>query len=92
MGTSYSQQVNATGGNPTYTFSATGLPGGLSMSAGGQITGTPGAAGTSTAHITVTDSSTPTNLTATANLSITINAALSITTTSLPNGVAGTAV
>ena len=88
----YSATVNATGGNPTYTFSATGLPGGLSMSASGQITGTPGAAGTSTAHITVTDSTTPTHLTATANLSITIVAPLTVTTASpLPTGIDGNA-
>ena len=90
-GTAYGATVSATGGSGPYSFSATGLPGGLSISTAGQITGTPGASGTSTAQITVTDSTSPTHLTATANLSITINAALSITTASLPNGVAGVA-
>jgi len=49
------------GGIPSYTFSATGLPAGISISAAGIISGTPttsGAAGT--VVITVTDSATPT--------------------------------
>ena len=51
----------AAGGTTPYTFSATGLPAGLSISAEGIISGTPtapGAAGSAT--ITVTDSATPT--------------------------------
>jgi hypothetical protein len=81
--------VIATGGKPAYTFSATGLPAGLSISAGGQITGTPTAAGVSQAVITVTDSQSPTPLTATATLPITINAILAISTTGLTSGTAG---
>jgi Putative Ig domain/PKD domain len=84
--------VNATGGTGPYTFTATGLPAGLSISAAGQITGTPtGPAGTATAAITVTDSTNPTHLTATANLSIVIGNTVAITTTSLPGGIVGVA-
>jgi hypothetical protein len=93
VGTAYDQTVTANGGTTPYTFTATGLPAGLSISAAGQITGTPGATGTSTVVITVTDSTTPTHLTATSgNLSLVIGPAPSITTTSpLPNGFVGVA-
>ena len=39
----------------TLSFSATGLPAGLSISSGGTISGTPGAAGTSTVTVTAKD-------------------------------------
>ena len=85
-------QVSATGGTAPYTFTATGLPAGLSISAGGSITGTPTAAGSFTAVITATDSTNPTHLTATLNLPITIAPPqLAITTTSLPGGTVGAA-
>jgi hypothetical protein len=53
------------GGVPSYSFAATGLPAGITISAAGIISGTPttaGAAGTAT--ITVADSDTPTAATA----------------------------
>jgi hypothetical protein len=77
----YNVTVTATGGNTPYTFSATGLPGGLSISSGGVISGTPTAAGTSTAAITVKDSTNP-QQSLTQNFTITIIPALSITTAS----------
>jgi hypothetical protein len=83
-GAAYSASIAASGGTRPYTFSAIGLPNGLSISAGGQISGTPQAAGTSQVVITASDSTSPTKLTATATFSLTINATLSITTTSLP--------
>jgi len=58
------------------------------MSAGGAITGTPSGAGKSSFTVQVTDSSSPTN-TATAMLSILVSSPLTITTKTLPNGVAG---
>jgi hypothetical protein len=92
VGVGYSVQVSAGGGITPYTFSATGLPAGLSMSASGVISGSPTTAGTKTAQVTVTDSTSPTHLTASANLSITINPALAITNASpLANGVIGSA-
>ncbi len=50
-------QLVATDGNAgdTLTFSASGLPAGLTMSAGGLVTGTPSAAGTSSVTATVND-------------------------------------
>ena len=57
------------GGLPTYTFSAEGLPEGLSINSSGNITGKPAAPGPAgTAVITVTDKSTPAQ-----TASITIN-------------------
>jgi hypothetical protein len=57
-GTSFSQQLTATGGAPPYTWAiATGaLPGGLSLNtATGLISGTPAAAGTFNFSVTATD-------------------------------------
>ena len=86
---SYSAFVAATGGTLPYTWSATGLPAGLSInSTGGQITGTPTAAGPSTVNVTVKDANA---LTTPKSFSVSIAAALTITTTSLPNGTVGTA-
>jgi len=50
-------QVQATdsASGQTLTFSATGLPAGLSISSSGQITGTPTTQGTSTVTVTATD-------------------------------------
>jgi hypothetical protein len=92
VGNSYSANLAASGGIPAYTFTTTSgsLPGGLSLSAGGVISGTPtGSAGTSNFTVQVQDSATPAQM-ATANLSITLTGALAITTTSLPNGVQNT--
>ena len=50
----YSAQVEATGTAPI-TFSATGLPAGLSMSSGGLISGTPAESGSFTVSITATN-------------------------------------
>jgi len=95
VGAAYNGSIDASGGTTPYTYSASGLPGGLSISsATGVITGTPAqsAAGTASATIRVTDSSQPSSQSATASLSITISPAspapLTITTSSLPSGVA----
>ena len=90
----YSALITVNGGRSPFTFSATGLPSGLSINAiTGTIGGTPAATGTATIAITVTDSTRPTSQTATAQLSLTIVAGqsgtLSITTTSLPSGTVG---
>jgi uncharacterized protein (TIGR03437 family) len=70
----------ATGGNGSYTWSTTGTALstlGLSISAGGVITGSPQTAGTyTTLPVTVTDS---TGAATTGNLSLTVNAAPAIT-------------
>ncbi|WP_350339209.1 Ig domain-containing protein [Geomonas sp. Red32] len=50
------QAMAATGGSPPYSWTAAGLPPGLSMTSGGSIGGTPSAAGTFAVAIQVTDS------------------------------------
>lgn len=54
----YSFQLGASGGTAPYTWSATGLPTGLTCSSSGLISGTPTTAGSYTATITVKDSGT----------------------------------
>ena len=93
VGTAYSGSVAASGGTAPYSFAASGLPSGLSISAStGAITGTPaaGAAGSVTVTFTVGDSSQPAPQTATAKITVTVSPAkLAITTASLPGGTVG---
>jgi eukaryotic-like serine/threonine-protein kinase len=96
VGQSYSGSATAAGGNGNYTLAATGLPAGLTASTSGAtitISGTPSKAATSSVVITVSDNET-TPATQTATVTIVISAAAAaptITTTSLPSGVVGTA-
>jgi hypothetical protein len=53
-----------------YTFTASGLPSGLSMDSSGNVTGTPSAAGTTSYSITVSDASSYTNI---ITCSVTVN-------------------
>jgi prepilin-type N-terminal cleavage/methylation domain-containing protein len=78
----YSTTLAGSGGTTTYSWSATGLPAGLSISSGGVISGTPTAAGTSTVAVTLTDAA---GATATKNLSLTINVP-TISSVTLANG------
>ncbi|MBS1855214.1 MAG: putative Ig domain-containing protein [Acidobacteria bacterium] len=55
VGVSYSAGLNATGGVTPLTWSASGLPGGLSISSSGAITGSPNAPGTFNVSATVKD-------------------------------------
>ncbi len=56
VGTATSQQMTASGGTGTYSWSASGLPAGLSINASsGLISGTPSTAGTYTVTVTATD-------------------------------------
>ncbi len=89
VGTAYSETLAATGGDGTYTWSMSvgSLPAGLTLSAGGVISGSPTTAGTSTFTVQVTSG----GQTATKELSIEVSAGLAITTTSLAAGTVGTA-
>jgi hypothetical protein len=56
VGTAVSLQLSASGGTAPYTWTATGLPTGLSISSSGLISGTPSAAGTFAVTATARDS------------------------------------
>jgi Putative Ig domain len=61
VGSAYSQTLLASGGTPSYNWSVTAgsLPAGLSLAAGGVLSGTPTAAGSFSFTVTVTDSGSP---------------------------------
>ena len=94
VGAAYSQPLAATGGTGAYAWSlqnGSALPAGLSLNPSGVISGTPtGPGGTFNFTIQVTDSAASPQ-TATGALSIQIIAQLSISTTTLPGGVIGSA-
>jgi len=81
----YATSIGAAGGTGTYTFSATGLPTGLSLTNYGYLSGSAKTAGTYPIGVTVSSGS----LSATTTLSLTIaNAApLSISSAALPAGM-----
>jgi hypothetical protein len=56
VGTAASLQLSASGGTAPYTWTASGLPTGLSISSSGLISGTPSAAGTFNVSATAKDS------------------------------------
>ncbi len=80
----------ASGGSGAYTWSATGLPGGLSLSPAGVLTGTPTAIGAFTSvQITATDATA--SLATPKAFTINVYNPLSITTSSLSAGITNTA-
>jgi hypothetical protein len=88
-GTGYSQQLAATGGIAPYnwTVSAGALPGGLSLSPAGVLSGTPTSPGSSSFTVRVADAG---GGSATQALTLTVVAPLGITTTTLPAAISGT--
>ena len=87
MGIVYSQAIMATGGTSPYTFSVIAgiLPGGLTLSAAGAVSGTPTAAGTFNFAVQVADSA---GRSVTKAFSVTIaGAGIGIATAALSNGV-----
>jgi Putative Ig domain len=87
VGRPFETNVAATGGVAPLTWTATGLPSGLTMnSAAGVITGKPTAAGTFPVQATVTDAG---GLTATVGLTIKVAPALALVTTRLRGGKVG---
>ena len=89
LNASYSQTFAAAGGNAPYSWAETAgaLPGGLTLSTTGAITGSPNATGTFQFTVTVTDSA---SATASLQFTLIVVSGLTITTTSLPNGKLGT--
>ncbi len=87
-GQSYSATLSASGGTAPYSWQlASGsLPAGLTLSAAGQISGTPTASGSSSFAVAVSDSA---GQKQSANLSITVGMGITITNTSLPGGTVG---
>lgn len=91
-GTAYNQALSATGGVSPYTWSVTSgtLPGGITLSSGGVLSGTPASAGTFTFTVQVKDSAAAT---ASATFSLTLAPAVSctysISPASLSIGAAG---
>ncbi|TCD12507.1 T9SS type B sorting domain-containing protein [Pedobacter frigidisoli] len=89
-GTVYTTQIipSATGGTTPYTYSATGLPAGLSFNiTTREITGTPTQSGTFTFPVTVVDDA---GKTATTNYTITVIDPLTLPGASLPDGTEAT--
>ncbi|WP_443945859.1 putative Ig domain-containing protein [Pedobacter sp. AW1-32] len=85
-GTVYTPQIipSATGGSTPYTYSATGLPPGLTFNPTTRaITGTPTVAGPYTVAVTASDAD---GKTVTTNYAITINNPLVLPNTTLPSG------
>ena len=80
VGVAFSHSQVIGGGTPPYTFSASGLPSGLTISKAGVISGTPTNSGNYSATINVTDHQ---HNTLTLSYSLSVNA-LGIATTNLP--------
>jgi hypothetical protein len=86
VGSAYSGAVSASGGSGTYTFTATGLPPGVTLASSGTLTGTPTAAGSYTVAVTATDAS---GLTAVQSFSVTITGKLVVTPATISNAIVG---
>jgi len=89
VGMNYSQTLTAMGGTPGYSFgvSAGMLPGGLSLSQAGVLSGVPNVVGSFSFTVTVTDQ----NGCTTANsYGVNICAAITVNPATLPNGFTGT--
>ena len=78
----YGASVSGSGGSGNYSWSATGLPSGLSINASGLISGSSNVSGSYSPVITMTD--TRTGGTAQTTLSLTINIPITVTTSSFP--------
>ncbi len=88
VGVSYTANLSASGGTPLYTWTASGLPAGLSMSAAGVISGTPTTTVGSPFSVTVTALDL-TKAAASRTYSLTIVAAPVISCPALPQATQG---
>ena len=84
-GSNYSLALMAAGGQSPYSWSAGGLPSGLTLSSSGTISGQPSVSGSFNVTVTLTDSFSPAN-TLTRILTLQVYPALQITTSSLADG------
>lgn len=82
----YQDILAAVGGTPPYTWSATGLPAGLSASSSGGVSGAPAQDGTFVFSVQATDSSVPKKM-GTANVTVLVRTPLHIVAATLPDGV-----
>ncbi|HEY4356473.1 MAG TPA: putative Ig domain-containing protein [Acidobacteriaceae bacterium] len=91
VGVTYSASLGASGGTTPYTFSlASGsLPGGLTLTSAGVLSGTPTGAGTFAFTVTAMDAKGQRS--PAASLSVSMVQGVAITTTSLPDGKVATA-
>jgi len=90
--TAYSQQLTVTAGNPSWTMAGGALPGGLALSDGGLLSGTPASPGTFNFSVlaTVPNIASAPAVTAQKNFQLTIiSGPVGITTSSLPDGTVG---
>ncbi len=85
LGVEYSTTLAATGGVPTYTWGASGLPAGLTL-IGGTISGTPTVQGTFPVLLSVSDVD---GRSTSVTLNMVVDNALVMTTTSLPGATVG---
>lgn len=91
QGIGYGAAVHASGGTPPYTWTAAGLPTGLSIGLmSGTITGVPTSTGNACATITAVDASVPA-LSASRVLCINVTSGLAVATTTLPVAVVNVA-
>jgi hypothetical protein len=88
VGVRYAGTASATGGQGPYTWSASGLPAGLAIAAGGSISGTPTSPGSYPAKVTVTDAN---GNTTTMAVTFRVARKLAITTKALPAARVGAA-
>jgi hypothetical protein len=84
-GSNYNAALLAAGGQSPYSWSAVGLPSGLTLSSSGAISGQPALSGNFSVNVTLTDSFSPAN-TITRTMALHIYPALQITTASLADG------
>lgn len=87
LGTAYSASLAGSGGSSSYTWSATGLPTGITMSSSGVISGSTAVSGSATVDVTMTDASNGETTTKTYTITFsgpqtTTSAASSLTATS----------
>lgn len=90
VSTAFNQAMAATGIGP-FTWSATGLPAGLSLSSAGNLTGTPTSAGSGSATITATNSGGSTNKVLSWTVSASATAPVISASPGAPAGVVGNA-